>query len=182
MDAIKPQHFAALLRVCVDTECYTIGGSVWRRVAAYFFWGDWMSYRSPQEWAGLRKAALKMLARGALPKTVARELGVGATTVRAWRRRAQQDPVGMALGGGRFLGEQERERMVSLWKWGIAHAMLPKVLDGNIGAAKLLMSLMEGELNGEQVEAGHVGGETLEPMRLPWQADDPASFEGDDSV
>ena len=142
-----------------------------------------MGYRSPGEWARLRESGLTRLAEGRSPKEVAQELGVAVRTVRKWRRVAERAPLELVAGGGRLPGRRERERVVSVWRWAIAKALLPKALEGNVRAAGLLVKLMEREGKSEQGTADRSAEEAaLGSVRLPWQEDDSQSDEGEGGV
>jgi len=148
-----------------------------------FIRGKRMGYRSPVEWARLREAGLMRLTQGAAPKEVARELGVAVRTVRKWRRSAERGPLAMVAGGGRLPKRQERERLVGLWMWAIAQALLPKALKGDVRAAGLLMKMMEREDKSEQGKADRGAEEAaLGSVQLPWQEDDSQSDEGEGGV
>ncbi|HUU55197.1 MAG TPA: helix-turn-helix domain-containing protein [Armatimonadota bacterium] len=142
-----------------------------------------MGYRSPGEWARLRETGLMRLAEGASPKEVASELGVVVRTVRKWRRAAERAPLELVASGGRLPGRQERKRVVSVWRWAIAQALLPKALKGDVRAAGLLVKLMEREGKSEQGTADRgAEEEALGSVRLPWQEDDIQSDEGEGGV
>ncbi len=192
---IKSEEIAGFFGIRLDTGCYTVGGSVWAEALPFAFGvgeerrgkaltrGTRMGYRSPAEWARVREAGLVKLARGAWPREVAQELGVAARTVRKWRLNAERAPVTAAIGGGRPRTMAERERTVGLWTWGIARALLPKALEGDVRAAALLVKLMEREEKGDQGKAD-AGAEAaaLGSVQLPWQQDDSQSDEGEGAV
>jgi len=142
-----------------------------------------MGYRSPGEWARLRETGLMRLAEGTSPKEVAEELGVGVRTVRKWRLVAERLPLELVAGGGRLPGRRERERVVSVWRWAIAQALLPKALKGDVRAAGLLMKLMEREDKSEQGTADRGAGRVgVGSVRLPWLHDNSESDEGEGGV
>jgi len=131
----------------------------------------------------LRESGLTRLAAGRSPKEVAQELGVAVRTVRKWRRVAERAPLELVAGGGRLPGRRERERVVSVWRWAIAKALLQKALKGDVRAAGLLMKLMEREDKSEQGKADRgAEEEALGSVRLPWQEDDSQSDEGEGGV
>ena len=142
-----------------------------------------MGYRSPGEWARLRETGLMRLAEGASPKEVAQELGVAVRTVRKWRRAAERVPLAMVAGGGRLPGRRERERVVSVWRWAIAKALLLKALKGDVRAAGLLVKLTEREDKSEQGTADRgAAEEALGSVRLPWLHDNSEPDEGEGGV
>ena len=142
-----------------------------------------MGYRSPGEWARLRESGLRRLAEGVTPKEVAVEFGVSVRTVRKWRQAAERAPLELVASGGRLPGRRERERVVSVWRWAIAQALLPKALKGDVRAAGLLVKLLEREDNSEQGTADRgAGEEALGSVRLPWQDDGGESDEGEGGV